>query len=71
MSTTSTAHGKPTDGMCCFCTMEDITEEDGNYGECFSGRVVQCSVVLCCEAKCCSSLALVADRFIALHDVAC
>jgi hypothetical protein len=26
-------HGKPTDGMCCLCTMEDITEEDGNYGK--------------------------------------
>jgi hypothetical protein len=25
-------HGKPTDGMCCLCTMEDITEEDQNYG---------------------------------------
>ena len=29
----STEHGKPTDGMCCLCTMEDITEEDGNYVE--------------------------------------
>jgi len=26
-------HGKPTEGMCCLCTMEDITEEDQNYGE--------------------------------------
>ncbi len=26
-------HGKPYEGMCCLCTMEDITEEDGNYGE--------------------------------------
>lgn len=26
-------HGKPKNGMCCLCTMEDITEEDGNYGE--------------------------------------
>ena len=26
-------HGKPYEGMCCACTMEDITEEDGNYGE--------------------------------------
>jgi len=25
-------HGKPTEGMCCLCTMEDITEEDQNYG---------------------------------------
>ena len=25
-------HGKPTDGMCCLCTMEDITDEDQNYG---------------------------------------
>ena len=30
-------HGKPCVGMCCLCTMEDITEEDGNYGE---GKVV-------------------------------
>mmetsp|Transcript_111332 Transcript_111332/g.227996 ORF Transcript_111332/g.227996 Transcript_111332/m.227996 type:complete len:87 (+) Transcript_111332:25-285(+) len=30
--TTMTTHGKPTEGMCCFCNMEDITEEDGNYG---------------------------------------
>jgi len=29
----STEHGKPTDGMCCLCTVEDITEEDGNYVE--------------------------------------
>lgn len=26
-------HGKPYEGMCCLCTMEDITEQDGNYGE--------------------------------------
>lgn len=26
-------HDKPTEGMCCLCTMEDITEEDQNYGE--------------------------------------
>ena len=26
-------HGEPTEGMCCLCTMEDITKEDGNYGE--------------------------------------
>ncbi|KAL3757651.1 hypothetical protein ACHAWU_009496 [Discostella pseudostelligera] len=26
-------HGKPYEGMCCLCTMEDITEEDGNYVE--------------------------------------
>ena len=26
-------HGKPTEGMCCLCTMEDITEEAQNYGE--------------------------------------
>ena len=26
-------HGKPADGMCCLCTMEDITDEDQNYGE--------------------------------------
>lgn len=26
-------HGKPTEGMCCLCTMEDITDEDQNYGE--------------------------------------
>ena len=29
----SETHGKPTDGMECFATMEDITEEDGNYVE--------------------------------------
>lgn len=26
-------HGEPTEGMCCLCTMEDITIEDKNYGE--------------------------------------
>merc|ERR1719162_1681148 len=26
-------HGKPIEGMCCYATMEDITEEDGNYVE--------------------------------------
>ena len=26
-------HGVPADGMCCLCTMEDITVEDGNYGK--------------------------------------
>ena len=26
-------HGKPYEGMCCLCTMENITEEDGNYGK--------------------------------------
>lgn len=26
-------HGKPTEGMECMVTMEDITEEDGNYCE--------------------------------------
>jgi hypothetical protein len=25
-------HGEPYEGMCCLCTMEDITIEDGNYG---------------------------------------
>jgi hypothetical protein len=29
----STPHGKPEEGMCCLCTMEDITEKDGNYVE--------------------------------------
>mmetsp|Transcript_2654 Transcript_2654/g.4295 ORF Transcript_2654/g.4295 Transcript_2654/m.4295 type:complete len:161 (+) Transcript_2654:73-555(+) len=29
----STSHGKPTEGMMCLCTMEDITEEDQNYVE--------------------------------------
>jgi hypothetical protein len=28
-------HGRPTEGMCCLCTMEDITDEDQNYGEDF------------------------------------
>ena len=27
-------HGEPAEGMCCLCTMEDITVEDKNYGEC-------------------------------------
>ena len=31
-SSTDYEHGKPTEGMCCLCTMEDITEEDQNYG---------------------------------------
>ena len=26
-------HGHPTEGLCCLCTMEDITDEDQNYGE--------------------------------------
>ncbi|KAL3798980.1 hypothetical protein HJC23_005119 [Cyclotella cryptica] len=26
-------HGSPTEGMCCLCTMEDITDEDENYVE--------------------------------------
>jgi hypothetical protein len=30
--TMSTTHGKPIEGMECYCNMEDITEEDGNYG---------------------------------------
>jgi CO dehydrogenase/acetyl-CoA synthase alpha subunit len=25
-------HGTPVPDMCCLCTMEDITLEDGNYG---------------------------------------
>jgi hypothetical protein len=29
----SETHGKPTEGMECYATMEDITEEDGNYVE--------------------------------------
>jgi hypothetical protein len=29
----SDEHGTPSEGMCCLCTMEDITVEDGNYGE--------------------------------------
>lgn len=29
----ATAHGKPADGMECLATMEDITEEEGNYCE--------------------------------------
>jgi len=32
-TTTDQRHGKPFDGMMCLCTMEDITIEDGNYGE--------------------------------------
>jgi hypothetical protein len=26
-------HGVPSEGMCCLCTMEDITDEDLNYGK--------------------------------------
>ena len=26
-------HGSPAEGMCCLCTYEDITLEDGNYVE--------------------------------------
>lgn len=33
MSESQSEHGKPTEGMCCLCTMEDITEEDKNYVE--------------------------------------
>jgi len=25
-------HGEPVEGMCCLCTMEDITNEEKNYG---------------------------------------
>ena len=25
-------HGKPPGGLCCLCTMEDINEENENYG---------------------------------------
>ena len=31
--TMASEHGEPYDGMMCLCTMEDITLEDGNYGE--------------------------------------
>jgi hypothetical protein len=34
-ATTTFQHGKPIDDMCCLVTMEDITEEDGNYGKTF------------------------------------
>ena len=27
-------HGKPSEGMCCLCTMEDIDDESQNYGKC-------------------------------------
>lgn len=27
------SHGKPEDGLECLCTMEDITEDEGNYVE--------------------------------------
>ena len=30
-------HGKPSDGMMCLCTMEDIMNEDQNYGGCCAG----------------------------------
>lgn len=33
-------HGKPTDGMCCLCTMEDITDEDQNYGTFYTQMVL-------------------------------
>jgi hypothetical protein len=29
----SETHAKPLDGMECYATLEDITEEDGNYGK--------------------------------------
>ena len=32
-SSSSHEHGKPYEGMCCLCSMEDITEGDGNYVE--------------------------------------
>ena len=28
-----TEHGKPSMGMSCLVTMEDITEDNGNYGK--------------------------------------
>lgn len=33
MSAAQDEHGKPDEGMECLCTMDDITEEDGNYCE--------------------------------------
>lgn len=33
MSENTSKHGEPTDGMMCLCTMEDITNEDKNYGK--------------------------------------
>jgi len=36
-------HGKPSEGMCCACTYEDITEEDQNYGKC---------IILICNCNC-------------------
>ncbi|GMI04290.1 hypothetical protein TrVE_jg1525 [Triparma verrucosa] len=33
LSDPTVAHGKPTPDMCCLCSYEDITEEDGNYVE--------------------------------------
>ena len=54
------AHGKPSDGMMCLCTMEDITEEDQNYGACLCvldvlgvlGELVSCRVVSCRVVSC-------------------
>ena len=44
-SSVASAHGKPYDGMCCLCTMEDITIEDGNYGTSVCTLSLQCSVL--------------------------
>ncbi|GMH83758.1 hypothetical protein TL16_g09707 [Triparma laevis f. inornata] len=33
LSPPTAPHGKPTPDMCCLCSYEDITTEDGNYCE--------------------------------------
>jgi hypothetical protein len=38
----SSVHGEPSEGMCCLCTMEDITKEDGNYC-----RSAHCLLIAC------------------------
>ena len=32
MAPKKSAHAEPDEGLCCLCTMEDITMEDDNYG---------------------------------------
>lgn len=43
-------HGKPSEGMCCACTYEDITEEDQNYGKCIificNCNATQCWIII-------------------------
>ena len=38
-------HGKPSEGMCCLCTMEDIDDESQNYGKCVICKQIVISLV--------------------------